>query len=149
MTIPTPIFDTIEVGHQYETGTATMPLNDVIEFANKYDPQPMHTDEKLAVDGPFGKLVASGWQTLCLTMRLMAERKPFGKHQLVGVGVDHIRFERPVEPETTIVVRAQVTAKRKSRKPGRGFVTMKVQTFDAGRNDVVATQTWSVMIPTD
>ncbi len=149
MPIQTPLFDEIEVGQKFETGAAEMSLNDVIEFATKYDPQPMHTDEESALDGPFGRIVASGWQTLCLTMRLMAERKPFGTHQLVGVGVDDIRFERPVEPDTTITVRAIVIAKRKSRKPGRGFVNMKIETLDAKRGDVVATQTWSVMIPTD
>ena len=50
----------------------------IVEFASTFDPQPMHLDEVAASKGPFGKLVASGWQTLALTMKLMAEARPFG-----------------------------------------------------------------------
>lgn len=138
----------IKLGQIFESHEYLMELEEIKSFARGYDPQPMHLDEDAAVDGPFGKLTASGWHTLSLTMKLMAEAKPFGATQLVGVGVDRIEFKRPVYPETTIAVRAEVINKRASTKPGRGFVKMKVETRDVTSGDVVVRQNWTVMVPT-
>ncbi|MEM7455051.1 MAG: MaoC/PaaZ C-terminal domain-containing protein [Planctomycetota bacterium] len=139
--------DEIEIGSVYFSDEQLMTLESIIEFASVYDPQPMHLDQAAAADGPFGQLTASGWQTLSLTMKMMAERKPFGDTPLIGVGVDGIEFKRPVFADTRIRVRAEVTGKRPSLKPGRGFVTIKVETQNADTGEVVVRQNWTVMVP--
>ena len=124
-----------------------MGLDEVKSFAEDYDPQAMHTDEVAAKDGPFGSLTASGWHTLSLTMKLMAEAKPFGSTPLVGVGVDKIAFKKPVFPETEIVVRARVINKRASTKKGRGYIELELETLDVSNNEIVVRQNWIVMVP--
>ena len=139
--------DQIEIGSHYVSGEQLMTLESIKEFAGVYDPQPMHLDEQAAAEGPFGRLTASGWQTLSLTMKMMAERAPFGDTPLVGVGVDGIEFKQPVFAGTRIQAHAEVTAKRPSLKPGRGFITMKVETKNVDSGEVVVRQNWTVMVP--
>lgn len=148
MTIPFS-FDDISVGQVKKTSSHYISAEAIKRFATEYDPQPMHLDERAAQAGPFGRLVASGWHTLSLTMRLMVEAEPFGPHPFVGVAVDSIQFHKPVDAESTIFARAEVKAKRRSIKLGRGFVKMKVETLDARTGEVLITQVWNVMVPAD
>ena len=140
-------FHDIHVGQVFETASFEMSREKTVAFASVFDPQPMHLDEDLANAGPFGELTASGWHTLSLTMKLMAEAKPFGETQLLGVGVDGIEFKRPVYPGTTISVRAEVIKKHASTKPGRGFVQMRVDTKSVEDGELVVRQKWTVMVP--
>lgn len=137
----------ISTGQVFETGRYLMTREKTVAFASEFDPQPMHVDEEAARQGPFGQLTASGWHTLSLTMKLVAESRPLGETPLLGVGVDGIEFSRPVYPETEIFARATVLSKRASSKPGRGFVQMEVETIDTASNDVVARQVWTIMVP--
>lgn len=141
------IFSDIEIGQVFETSSHRLKLEEVKSFAANYDPQPMHLDEVAAVAGPFGRLTASGWHTLSLTMKLMAEARPFGSTQLVGVGVDGIAFKKPVYPGNTIAVRATVLNKRVSTRPGRGFVELKVETRELENDEIVVHQNWTMMVP--
>lgn len=141
-------FDDIKIGQTFDSDTYLMSLDEIIEFASHYDPQPMHLDENASATGPFGQLIASGWHTLSLTMKLMAEAKPFGETPLIGVGVEGMEFKRPVYPETTIAVRAEVIKARQSIKSGRGFVTMRVETRNVTDDEVMIRQVWTVLVPT-
>jgi acyl dehydratase len=141
------MFADIEIGQVFDSREHLMELAEIKSFAANYDPQPMHLDEDQAGNGPFGRLTASGWHTLSLTMKLMAEARPFGRTQLVGVGVDRIEFKKPVYPGTTIAVRATVLTKRVSTKSDRGFVEMRLETRNVKNDEIVVRQNWIVMVP--
>lgn len=116
------------------------------EFAAMYDPQPMHLDEDAACHGPFSQLVASGWHTLCVTMKLMVEAKPLGDTPLVGAGVDSVSFKHPVLPNDELFVRAQVLSKKQSIKSGRAFVTLNVKTIRSVDSVAVLDQNWTLTL---
>ena len=143
------LFDAIEIGETYETETFRMTPERIKAFAIEFDPQPMHLDEEEAKQGPFGELTASGWHTLAVAMRLMAEAKPFGETPLIGVGVTDIKFLKPVIQNAKIYVEAIVTAKRTSTKPGRGFVKMQLTVYDSNSSEAVLSETWTVLVPTN
>ena len=142
------LFDGISTGRVIETGKFRITAEEIKRFAQEFDPQPMHLDETAAKTGPFGRLVASGWQTLNLTMRLMVQAKPFGAHPLVGVAVDSVRFHKPVEPNTSIFAAAKIISKRRSGKQGRGLVKLEVETRDSDTGELLLSQVWTVMLPT-
>ena len=96
---------------------------EIIAFAKEYDPQPFHVDPVAAKDGPFGGLIASGWQTTSMMMRLLVEHFISPESSLGAAGVDEIRWPRPVRPGDTLRVRATVLeARRSNSKPDRGIV---------------------------
>ena len=139
----------ISLGTQFETEAETVTEPAALDFASQFDPQPMHLHHAAAADGPFGRLTASGWHTLSLTMKLIALRKPFGETPLLGVGVDKISFLKPLYPSTTIFVRAEVVGYRQSRKQGRAFVTLDVKTCDRQTEEVIVEQTWTLLVPVE
>ncbi len=141
-------FEDIAVGERTRTGAVTLTKASIVEFARLYDPQPMHMDEQAAKRSFFGALVASGWQTLGVTMRLMVEAKPFGATPLIGVEIDEIRFKRPVLPGDTISAELEIIEKRLSKtRPDRGF--LKGRTITSNQQGAeVSSQLWTMLIPT-
>jgi acyl dehydratase len=106
-----------------EFGPMPLSQHDIIAFAEKYDPQYFHTDPDTAVDGPFGGLVASGWQTACVMMRLYVDNCLSRTLSLGSPGIDELRFHRPVRPGDALSVRVSVLEVNRSRsKPDRGAV---------------------------
>jgi acyl dehydratase len=141
-------FEDIAVGDRTRTGSITLTRQSIIEFARLYDPQPMHMDEQAAKAGFFGALVASGWQTLGVTMRLMVEAKPFGATPLIGVEIDEIRFKRPVLPGDTLNAELEIIEKRLSKTwPDRGFLRGRTTTFNQ-KGAEVSSQLWTMLVPT-
>ena len=116
-------FEDYPVGLVVDCGTFTIGEAELIEFAKEYDPQPFHTDPVAAKDGPYGGLIASGWQTIAKTMRLLVERYVSPESGLGAAGVDEVRWPRPVRPGDTLHVRGTVVeARRSNSKPDRGIV---------------------------
>jgi acyl dehydratase len=96
---------------------------DIVEFALRYDPQPMHTDPVAAARGPFGGLIASGWHTTGLVMRVLVERYLSHVAALVSPGIDELRWHKPVRPGDVLSVRITVLEASISRsKPDRGLI---------------------------
>lgn len=109
------------------------------EFARDYDPQPFHTDETAAAATFFGELVASGWHTMAVTMRLIVdgEFKPAGG--VIGGGVDEFRWPMPVRPGDTLTVVSEVVESRASRsRPEIGLVRVRHSTLNQ-RGETVQT----------
>jgi acyl dehydratase len=120
---PVRYFEDYVPGLAVDCGTFTIGEAEIIAFAKEYDPQPFHVDPAAAAAGPVGGLIASGWQTASLTMRLLVEHFISGETALGAAGVDEIRWPRPVRPGDTLRVRATVLDARRSRsKPDRGIV---------------------------
>ena len=103
-------------------------------FAAEFDPQPFHLDEEAARDTIFKGLVASGWYTAAVTMRLLVESdlKPAGG--IVGAGADELRWPRPVQPGDELRIESEVLEMRPSRsRPDQGLI--KVRTTTLNQND--------------
>jgi acyl dehydratase len=110
-------------GFTAECGTFTLSETEIVDFARQYDPQPFHIDSAAAKDGPFGGLIASGWHTTSMMMRLLVDRWLSQESSLGAAGVDELRWPRPVRPGDTLHVRATVLESRRSAsKPDRGVV---------------------------
>lgn len=100
---------------------------DIVDFGRRFDPQPFHADPQRAALGPFGGVIASGWHTASLMMRLMVEHFLPGRAGLASPGVDELRWLAPVRPGDQLQLRITITEARLSRsKPDRGLV----QTFN-------------------
>src|SRR6266446_7934143 len=92
------------VGQKFESGSVTLTAEQIKAFAAQFDPQPFHTDEKAAADSFFGGLVASGWHTAAITMRLMVLSELRVVGGLIGAGLDEVKWPRPVHPGETLHV---------------------------------------------
>lgn len=139
------LWDDLEVGQVYKSGTITLDKDQLVEFARTFDPQPMHTDEEKAKDSFFGQLVGSGWHTLSSTIRLLAEARPLGNTPLIGMEVDKVRFLKPLLPDAVLQAQMEVIDLRPSRKEGRGYVRVKVTTTANG--EPILTQEWLMLMP--
>ena len=119
-----------------------------LAFAKEFDPQAQHTDEAVAKNSLFGKLVISGWHTAAATMRLKLDT-PLANvaNGLVGMGLENVRWPRPVTPGDALRVVVTVLDKRLSRsKPDKGIVKYKVETFNQ-RDELVMEMTTAVIAP--
>ena len=110
-------------GASAEFGSVKVEEADIIAFAKRYDPQEFHIDPEAAVHGPFGGLIASGWHTGALMMRMLVDNYLSKASSLGSPGIDELRWLRPVRPGDTLHLRATVLeTKRSSSKPDRGMV---------------------------
>ena len=125
-------FEDYVLGTSYECGSFSVDAASIISFAKEFDPQSFHVDPVAAADGPFGGLIASGWHTAALTMRLLVENYLSAEASLGGAGVDEIRWPHPVRPGDTLRVRATVVeARRSGSKPDRGIIKTLIETTNS------------------
>lgn len=121
-------FEDYTVGIKQEVGSVSISEADIIEFANKYDPQDFHTDPEKAAKGPFGGLIASGWHTIAVVMRLLVDSYLDNASSLGSPGIDELRWMAPVRPGDVLTVKAEVVnARRSSSKPDRGLIHTNVE----------------------
>lgn len=125
-------FDDFHVGQTYEGGSHLMTKEEIIRFAREFDPQPQHIDEEAAKDSQFGELVASGWHTGGIAVRMKLE-SPMGQVQggLAGLGIEAIRWPRPVRPGDTLSIRVTILETRVSQsKPDKGILRYLAETLN-------------------
>ena len=124
-------FEDYPVGLVDEFGDIEITADDIVAFARRYDPQPMHIDPEAAAQGPFGGLIASGWHTAALIMPLFVEHFLSKVATLPSPGIDELRWVRPVRPGDRLRVRITVTEARRSvSKPDRGMVRSLVEVLN-------------------
>jgi acyl dehydratase len=134
--------EVIESAEEYE-----MTPERIAAFASDYDPQPIHLDAAAAAQSIFGGIIASGWHSLSATMRLMVRSNIFDGAPVVGVGVDHLRYLKPVRGGDRLRARAEVLETRPSSStPERGYLVLRVVT-SRGNGEEVLTQEWTVLVP--
>ncbi len=110
-------------GAVYEYGPISLTAEEIVQFGQKYDPQAFHTDPAAAQDSFYGGLIASGWQTCALFMRLFVDNYLPGKASLGSPGVDELRWLAPVKPGDELRLRITVHKVRRSKsKPDRGVL---------------------------
>jgi acyl dehydratase len=110
-------------GAVYEYGYVAVTETDILDFARQFDPQPMHVDPEFAGRGPFHGLIASGWHTAGIMMRMFVDHYLSRVASLASPGLDELRWPAPVRPGDSLRLRATVVEARRSRsKPDRGLV---------------------------
>ncbi|MDQ6850392.1 MAG: MaoC family dehydratase [Actinomycetota bacterium] len=123
-------------GSVFSLDPVSVTQQDIIEFALSYDQQPFHTDPVAAADGPFGGIIASGWQTCALTMRALVAGYFSPLSSLGSPGIDEIRWPAPVRGDDVLTVNVTVLENRpSSSKPDRGIIRSHIQTMN--QNGVV------------
>jgi acyl dehydratase len=121
-------FEDYAPGTTYECGSVSVDAVNIISFAKEFDPQPFHVDPAAAASGPYRGLIASGWHTAALVMRLLVENYLSAEASLGSPGLDEIRWPYPVRPGDTLRVRATVVEARRSlSKPDRGIIKTAVE----------------------
>lgn len=134
--------EVVDSTEQYEMTAAR-----IASYASEFDPQPIHLDPDGAAREMFGGVIASGWHTLSATMRLMVRANLFAGAPVIGVGVDKLRYLKPVRAGDRLTARAEVLEIRPSRtRQERGYLILRVTTLrDDG--EPVITQEWTVLVP--
>jgi acyl dehydratase len=109
-------FAQFHVGQVIEAGPYTITEAEILKFASAYDPQWFHTDPEAARQGPFGGLIASGWHTCGIAMRLVAEHVLRDSESFASPGVSDVRWPHPVRPGDVLSLRLTVNEVRRSAK---------------------------------
>jgi acyl dehydratase len=124
-------FEDYVPGSVHEYGTVGATEAEIVDFASRFDPQFFHTDPEAARQGPFDGLIASGWHTTALMMRLLAEHSLSSVASLGSPGIDELRWLAPVRPDDRLRLRLTVLDTRRSRSdPRRGIVRTLVEMFN-------------------
>jgi len=123
-------FEDLAVGETRRFGTYEATKEEIVDFAERYDPQPMHVDEEAASESMFGGIVASGWHVGAMCMRLLVENLLADSKAMGSPGVDDLRWHEPVRPGDELAVETEILAKRPSEsRPDRGIVRVDVRAF--------------------
>ncbi|MBV0923325.1 MaoC family dehydratase [Halomicroarcula limicola] len=120
-------FEDLAIGDSATFGEYEVTREEITTFAGQYDPQPFHTDGDAAEESMFGGLVASGWHTAAMTMRLLVDHRLSGTGAMGALGVDSLRWPVPVRPDDVLSVRTEVVEKEEWGD-ARGRVATEVTT---------------------
>ena len=124
-------FEDYPAGAVFTAGEIRVGTAEIVEFARKYDPQAMHTDPAAAAAGPFGGLIASGWQTGALMMRMFADNFLSPASSIASPGLDELRWLKPVRPGDVLSLRVTILEARPSRsKPDQGVLRSLVEVLN-------------------
>ncbi len=132
-------FEDMQVGDRRELEGYTFTREEILEFGRRFDPQPFHVDEEAARLSPYGGLIASGWHTVSVCMRILVTSLLGPESGSLGSpGADEIRWLKPVRPGDTLSVLTEVIEKREFRsKPDRGLVKLRWTARNQHREDVM------------
>jgi len=141
-------YEDLQAGRVQTSVPHVMTRDRIVAFGAEFDPQPQHLNEDAARGSMFGELVASGWHTAAVTMRLQLDllmgRFPGGA---LGAQVDTLAWRRPVRPGDELRAQVEVLAMRPSgSRPDRGVITIKTTTLNQ-RDEVVQEMTANVLVP--
>lgn len=126
--MPAQYFEDFRPGQTVELGSRTVTEEEIVAFARQWDPQPFHTDAEAARDSVFGGLIASGWHTGAMWMRLYVDSLLGGSASQGSTGVEELRWLAPVRPGDTLTGRLEVLeAVPSERRPDRGTVRIRAE----------------------
>ncbi|MDP6183502.1 MAG: MaoC family dehydratase [Gammaproteobacteria bacterium] len=131
-------FEDYVVGGVYEFGKAIVTQAEIIEYAKQFDPQPFHIDPEAAERSIYGGIIASGWHTGSITMRLLVDHFVSTVAGLGSPGMDELRWLKPVRPGDELAVRITVLeARRSNSRPDRGILKTLGETLNQNREVVM------------
>jgi acyl dehydratase len=140
-------FEDLSVGQTFGSGTVTVESETLKAFAAEFDPQPFHLAEDAARASVFGGLVASGWHTAALTMKLLVGGELQVVGGLIGLGAEELRWPRPVHPGDVLRVQCEVLDVRPSKsQPNRGLVRVRNTTLNQDGHPVMV-QVVTLIVP--
>jgi acyl dehydratase len=135
--MPFRYFEDFAEGQSLDLGTFTLTPEEIVDFARRYDPQPMHTDPEAARGSIYGGLIASGWQTAASYMRLVVDNVLRGTESIGSPGVDNLRWLKPVRPGETLRATFTILESRASNsRPDWGIVRSRGEVVNQN-DDVV------------
>jgi acyl dehydratase len=124
-------WEDFKAGDRFAMGERTVDRDEIIEFASRYDPQPFHIDETAAKESMYGGLIASGWHTVGMAMRMMVDAYLRDSASLGSPGVDNVRWLKPVRPGDTLRAQRTVLETRASQsRPNVGLVKHLWEVFN-------------------
>jgi acyl dehydratase len=131
-------FEDFEPGQVFELGSVTATKDQIIEFAEEFDPQPFHLDEEAGKASMLGGLAASGWHTGSMVMRLLAINLLNKSTGQGSPGIDELKWQSPVYPGDTLTAKAEVLASKELRsKPDLGIVTFRITATNQNKKQVM------------
>ncbi|CAG0927881.1 MAG: Bifunctional protein PaaZ [Rhodocyclaceae bacterium] len=134
------------IGSVTEYGGVTLSKEDIVRFAKEFDPQPFHIDEEAAKHSQFGGLIASGWHTCSLCMRMMCDAYLLESANLASPGVENIRWLKPVRPGDTLHVRSVVLEARPlESKPHIGLMRNRWEVINQHGEEVMQMEGYGMM----
>jgi len=134
-------------GQRYGTASWTVDLDQIRAFATQFDPQPFHLDPEAAKRTFFGELVASGWHTMAITMRLIVDGEAQLAWGFAGAGVEGVDWPTPVRPGDTLRCESEIVEVRPSKsKPDRGLAMIRTTTYNQ-RDEPVLTFVAKILVP--
>jgi acyl dehydratase len=143
--MPERFFEDVEKGDRFKSETYKVTEEQIISFAREFDPQPFHLDATVADRTMFGGLIASGWHTAAITMRLFVQTLNFAEGA-IGLGVDELRWPNAVKPNDVLQVETEIVDLRESRsKPTYGVVRLRYVTTNQ-RSEIVQTMFASALV---
>jgi len=138
-------FEDFVVGERVKLGTVEVSADEIVEFGRRYDPQPFHIDAERARQSIYGGLIASGWHTCAMVMRLACDAYLLGFASLGSPGVEKIEWLKPVRPGDRLSAWRQVLESRPSRtNPNRGSVYSQLEAENQNGEIVMRMQAWGM-----
>ncbi len=138
-------FEDYRVGEVVEFGDYPITKEEIVEFAQRYDPQAFHTDEAAAAQSNYGGLIASGWMTGAVMMRMLVDHFVSRTSSMGSPGVDELRWLRPVRPGDRLRVRVTVLEARRSQtKPDRGAILSLDEVINQDGEVVMSVKAWGI-----
>ena len=132
-------FEDYVPGSVYEFGSILMEEKEMIDFATRYDPQPFHINPEAGRKSVFGGLIASGWHTGAVSMRLIVDHYLSRVASLGSLGADELRWLKPVRPGDELSMRVTILEARRSQsKPDRGIVRSSMEVLNQNREVVMS-----------
>ncbi|MGB0849209.1 MAG: MaoC family dehydratase [Thiolinea sp.] len=126
------------VGQTIQAGPYRVSEDEIIRFAKDYDPQWFHTDKHAADNGPFKGLIASGWQSCAIAMRLTADVALTGSESFASPGIKYVRWPQPVRPDDELILTLTVREVRRSTKrPHLGILQWRWQLHNQDEEEVL------------
>jgi len=146
MNAVTPLYwEDFVVGETTDLGRHTFTEDEIVEFARKFDPQPFHVDSRAARDSFYGGLIASGWHTCAVAMRILCDSYINRSVSLGSPGVDNVRWLKPVRPGDTLLIRRVVLEARASRsRPNAGLVKSRTEALNQRGELVLSMEGWGM-----
>jgi acyl dehydratase len=139
-------FEDYVPGSILEYGAISLSEAEIIAFGTQFDPQYFHVDPKAAKNGPYGGLIASGWHTSAVMMRLIVDHYLPKDASLGSPGIDEIRWTRPVRPGDSLWLRISILeAKRSRSKPDRGMVRALIEVLNQNQECVMTMKGMNLM----
>ena len=143
--MPERFFEDLKAGDRFRSGPYEVTEEQIISFAQEFDPQPFHLDVAVAGRTIFGGLIASGWHTAAITMRLFVQTLNFAEGA-IGLGVDELRWPNALRPRDVLQVETEIIDLRVSRsKPTHGVVRLRNVTTNQ-RGETVQTMFASALV---